>query len=72
MSGDSPVEPAFQRPPSAEPTYQKPPAELALQPPPVREPVRVEAERAPIQHNVQPVQEISGSTANPKKGWWRR
>ncbi len=66
-------EPAFEPPPSAEPTYQKP-SEPAYQRPPAREPERprAEAERAPIQHNVPPVQEVSGPAPNPKKGWWKR
>jgi len=75
-------EPAYQSPPQqsfappAEPTFSRspPPVEPAFQRPPAKEPEhkRVEAERAPIQHNVPPVQEISGPAANPKKGWWKR
>ncbi len=77
------AEPAYQRPPQqsfappAEPTFSRPspPAEPAISGfPPAREPEhrREEAERAPAQHNVPPVQEVSGPAANPKKGWWRR
>jgi len=75
-----PAEPAFQPPPQqsfappAEPAFP-PPAEPAFsKSPPAKEPEhkREAAERAPIQHNVPPVQEVSGPAANPKKGWWRR
>jgi ribonuclease E len=80
----SAAEPAFQSSPhqsftpsSAEPAFQRTPPEPVYQqrpePPPAKDPApRVEAERAPIQHNVPPVQEVSGPAANPKKGWWRR
>jgi len=80
----SAAEPAFQSspqqsftPPSAEPSFQRTPPEPVYQQrpePPAKEPAppRAEAERAPIQHNVPPVQEVSGPAANPKKGWWRR
>jgi hypothetical protein len=64
----SPAEPTFQRTPP-EPAYQQRPEPSAAKEP---APPRVETERAPIQHNVPPLQEISGPAANPKKGWWRR
>jgi hypothetical protein len=31
-----------------------------------------DAERAPAAYNVSPAHEVSGPTANPRRGWWRR
>jgi hypothetical protein len=31
-----------------------------------------DAERTPVQYNVPEAHQVTGPTANPRRGWWRR